>query len=163
MPEQQSADLLLLVSREQAENEFRKALNLYVGRGRRYSVAQLAKGSGVPTRVIDCFRSYAHGHPDYRRLHFGQVLSMTAFLGAEFTNEWLTLSKQAAYDLPDEEPDPGELAADTSESASRVVRMAADRDFTNDSETDLRDTGTSLMNQGAQLVAIGSRRKRRAA
>ena len=94
MPHDNSADFEGLISREQAENAFRDALCLFVGRGRRYSVEQLAKGSRVHRRKIEPFKSYKLGHVDYRPLDFGDILSITAFLGAEFTNEYLKLSAQ---------------------------------------------------------------------
>lgn len=159
MADDQAADFALLISREQAENEFRKALNLFVGRGKRYSVEQLAKGSGVHRRIIDCFRSYPCGHPDYRRLNFGQVLSMASFLGADFTNEWLGLASQGAFDLPDEEPDPGAVAADNSDDNATIVRAAIDGDFGDDERKDLRAVGSRMMNRGAQLVALKPKRR----
>lgn len=96
MSEHSSADFIGLVSREQAENALRDAINLFVGRGRLYSVEQLAKGARIAQRRIECFRSYQHGHPDYRPLHFGDVLSIQKFLGPDFTNEWLHLTEQVA-------------------------------------------------------------------
>lgn len=154
MAEQQSAEMCPLISRADAENAFRKALGLFVGRGRLYSVDQLAKGSRVPARLIYCFLSYEHGHESYRRLNFGQVLSMTRFLGAEFTNEWLKLADQGAFDLPEEEPDPGELAADNCDDNATVVRAAVDGKFDQNERKDLKIVGTRMMNRGAQLVAL---------
>lgn len=159
MPDQQSADFGGMISREQAENEFRRAMNLFVGRGRLYSVAQLAKGSGVPARVIDCFRAYAYGHPDYRRLNFGQVMSIARFLGSDFTNEWLHLADQGAFDLPDDqEPDPGALAADNSDDNATITRAAVDGVFDQSERKDLKIVGTRLVSRGATLVALGKQR-----
>jgi hypothetical protein len=152
-----SADLFPIVSREHGENVFRHALGIYVGRGRRYSVAELAKGTGVPQRVIECFKSYAYGHPDYRPLHFGAVLSITLFLGSDFTNEWLRLAGQGAFDLPDDLPSPGDLAADTSEDSAKVVRAAIDGTFDASERRDLPAVGARMMRRGAQIVAIGGR------
>jgi hypothetical protein len=160
MSDDDTADLPPVISREQAENAFREALNLFVGRGKRYKVEQLRKGSGVPKRLIECLKSYPSGHVDYRKVHFGHLLSITKFLGAEFTNEWFNLCDQVAHDIPDEEPDPGELAADTSEDTAKVVRMASDGDLSNDDPTKLREAGTRLMTSGATLVALGTRRRR---
>lgn len=159
MPDEQSADFGGMIARATAENAFRRAINLFVGRGRRYSVAQLAKGSGVPARMIDSFRAYEHGHPDYRRLHFGQVMSIARFLGSEFTNEWLHLADQGAFDLPDDEPDPGELAADNSDDNATVVRAAVDGEFDNEERRDLKVVGKRMMSRGAQLVALRPVRK----
>lgn len=158
MPDNLAADLLLIVSREQAENAFRKALGLYVGRGRRYSVPQLSQATGVPERSIECFKSYTFGHPDYRPLHFGAVLSIASFLGAPFTNEWLRLAGQGAFDLPDEVPSPGDLAADSSDDSALIVRAAKDGQFDANERRDLPGVGARMMQRGAQLVAIGGGR-----
>jgi hypothetical protein len=158
MSDQQSADFGALISREQAENAFADALRLFVGRRRRYSVDQLAKGSGVPKRLIECFRGYPANHPDFRPLHFGHMLSLVRFLGADFTNEWLSLAGQGAFDLPDEEPDPGDLAADTTDDAATVVRAAMDRKFDKHEKPALKVVGARMISRGAQLVAVGGRR-----
>lgn len=100
MAEQQSADLSLLVSREHAENAFGDALRLYVGRGRRYSVKQLANATGVKDRAIECAMCPS-GTTDFRPLNMGQQLSLQKFLGPEFTSEWLVLAGQVAFHKPE--------------------------------------------------------------
>lgn len=160
MADEQSAELRPLVSHEQVENAFWTALRMFVGRGKRHKAEEVAKGAGVHRRTLDCYRRYPIGHPDHRPLDQGQKFSLASYIGADLTTEWLHIIDQAAYDLPDFEPDPGELAADTSENTAKVVRMAADRDFNNDSPTELRSTGTRMMAHGAQLVAAGLRQRR---
>ena len=94
----------LLVSREQAENAFADALRLYVGKRRRYSYEDFANGIGLTkdgrahTKPLYDFLSYPAGSPDHRPLHFGITLSITKFLGCEFTNAWLALAEQRACD-----------------------------------------------------------------
>lgn len=153
-----SADLAPLVSREQAENAFRDAMNLFVGRGRRYNVPQLAKGSRVAERTIECFRSYSFGHPDYRPLHFGHMLSIAAFLGAEFTSEWLGLAEQGAFDFPDDgDPRPGDVALESAEDTTEIVRRAADGKFCGDDRKALKVVGLRKIQRGHQLVAAAAR------
>lgn len=101
MSDAQAAEMSQIISREQSENAFRTALNLFVGRGRRFSSKQVQLGCGVSHRVIDCFRSYEHGHPDYRPLHMGAQMSIMRFLGPEFTSEWIKLAGQVAFHKPD--------------------------------------------------------------
>ena len=126
MPDTCSAELQPLISREQAENAFRDALRLFVGRGRRTSVEQLAKGIGYKAKAIYDFTSYPPGHPDHRSLHMGIQASITAYLGADFTNEWLRLAGQMAIDLPDGPLDHERLAADAQEYLA--AKMAAHRE-----------------------------------
>lgn len=152
-----AADLEPLVSREQAENAFRKALRLFVGRGRLYSVAQLSKGSRVPARIIECYHSYPLGHVDYRPLHFGHKLSIAKFLGAEFTTEWLAEVGQGAFDLPDaDDPNPGALAVENSDDNATVTRAAIDGEFDKDDRRRLKPVGHRMIERGQKLVALSA-------
>jgi hypothetical protein len=156
MPTLPSAELSQLISRERAENEFRKALSLYVGRGRRWSIEQLAKGVGCKAKAIYDFQSYPHGHPDHRPLNFGAILSIALFLGPDFTNEWLPLANQGAFELPGDDPSPGDLAAENSEDNAAIVRAATDG-FDKSEGPNLTVVGGRMVTRGKQLVAIGSR------
>lgn len=98
--DQSSADLPLLVSREQGENAFADAMRLYVGRGRRYSVKQLSNGTGVKDRLIECAMC-ASGTVDFRPLNMGAQLSIMKFLGPDFTSEWIKLAGQVAFHKPE--------------------------------------------------------------
>lgn len=95
MPDNDSANFPLLVSREQGENGFGDALRLFVGRGRRYSVKQLSNATGVKDRAIECAMCLS-GHVDFRPLNMGQILSICKFLGPLFTSEWLAPAEQQA-------------------------------------------------------------------
>jgi hypothetical protein len=158
MADNWSANFPLLVSREQAGNKIGAALRLYVGRRRRYSVKQLANATGVKDRIIECAMTDA-GSVDYRPLPPECLLSLIAFLGPDFTNEFLCLAGQGAFELPDEEPDPGEVAADNTDDNAVVVRAAIDGHFDQDERRDLKVVGSRMMTRGSQLVALGKRRK----
>lgn len=157
MADKQSADKEPLIAREHAENAFRDALCLFVGRGRRYKVDQLAKASGVPKRLIECYRSYVPGHPDHRKLHFGFKLSIASVLGADFTNEWLPLAGQGAFDLPDGDGDAGTFAADNSDDNADITRKALSGTFEDDCPRQVSELGSRMMTRGAHLVAVGRR------
>lgn len=127
---------------------------MFVGRGKLHRAEDVAVGSRVHRKTLDAYRGYPIGHPDWRPLDQGQKWSIASYCGAELTSKWLSLIGQAAYDLPDIEPDPGEVAADASEDAAKIVRMAADRDLTNDDPSQLRETGSRMMRTGAVLLAV---------
>lgn len=153
-----SANLVPLVSREQAWNKFGAALRLYVGRARRYSVKQLANGAGVKDRVIECAMC-APDSVDFRPMPFEAQLSIARFLGSDFTNEWLHLADQGAFDLPDEtEPPPGEIAADVAEDSADITRRAADGVFCSDDRQALRVVGQRKIEQGKRFVAMSKRK-----
>lgn len=162
MADAPAVELCQLVLHEQVENAYWQALRMFVGRGKRHRAADVSTGAGIHRRTLDSYRGFPVGHPDHRPLDEGQKWSILSFIGADMTTVWLGLIEQGAYNLPDLEPDPGELAADTSEASAKVVRMAADRDLTNDDPHQLRETGTRMMGHGAQLVALGARVRRRA-
>lgn len=152
-----SANLSPLVSREHAWNKFASALRLYVGRARRYSVKQLANGAGVKDRVIECAMC-APDSADFRPMPFEAQLSIALFLGSDFTNEWLHLAGQGAFDLPDEtEPPPGIIAADDAEDSAEIVRRAADGEFCRDDRRALKVVGKRKIERGMKLVAMGSK------
>lgn len=153
MPDYASANITPLVSREQVGNEVGKALRLFVGRGRRYSVKQLSNGTGVKDRVIECAMCDA-GSIDYRPLALEALISIARFLGSDFTNEWLGLACQGAFDLPDHEPDPGELAADNSDDNATITRAAIDGTFDKNERPELAVVGSRMVKRGQQLVAL---------
>lgn len=123
MPDQQSAELTPLVSHEQLENAFWRALRMFVGRGKRCSAAEISVGAGVHRRTLDCYRGYPIGHPDWRPLNTEQKFSIASFVGADLTSEWIRFMGQEAIDLP-EDPD-GDLdtaGLDAAEVAHKVQR-----------------------------------------
>lgn len=157
MPDNGAAELCPLVSREQIDTAFHRALNMFIGRGKRHSAAEVAKGAGVHRRCLDCYRGYPIGHPDHRPLDEGQRWSIASFVGADLTTEVIRLIGQAAYDLPDIEPDPGVLAADSCDDTATVTRAAVDGAFDRNERQGLSVVGSRMMHRGAQLVALGSR------
>lgn len=149
-----SADFTPLVSRSAAREAFGKALRLYVGRGRRYSVKQLSNGAGVKDRVIECAMCDPE-NPEYREPELAAMLSISAYLGAAFTTEWIEPTKQAAFDLPDDgDVPPGALAADNAEDNATLTRTAMDGKFDRDERKLLRPVGVRMMSRGARLAAL---------
>lgn len=95
-----SAQFSPLVSREQAGNAIRKALRLFVGARRHYTVKELSNGTGVKDRVIEC-AMLDPGDIDHRPLPSCALISIAFFLGPDFTNVWLKLAdQQAVYRSP---------------------------------------------------------------
>jgi len=149
-----SADFSPLVSRSAAREAFARALRLYVGRRRRYSVKQLSNGAGVKDRVIEC----AMCDPDnaeYREPEMAAMLSIAKFLGATFTTEWLDPTRQAAFDLPDDDLPPGQIAADNAEDNATVTRAAMDGVFDEEERPPLRAVGLRMVSRGTRLASLG--------
>lgn len=146
----------LRISREQGRNAFGDALRKMVGYRKRISVTDLAKDSGVPEWQIRA-AMIDGGSPDNRPLSPEALLSIMLCLGADFTNRWIGQTQQGAFDLPDDEPDPGDLAADTADDTATVVRAARDRKFDRKEKPQLREVGARMMTRGAQLLAVAER------
>lgn len=156
MREQHSANYPLLVSREQIGNTIRKALRLYVGRGRQFSVKELSNGTGVKDRVIECAME-APDSVEYRPLPLEAFASIMSFMGAHFANDVLATMNMGAFDLPDTEIDPHELVATSAENNAKIARAAADGKIDGDEARNLRAAGESMVTHGQNLVALAGR------
>ena len=111
-----SANFEPLVSRAAAGEKIARALRVFIGRGRKYSVREVEIGSGVPARAIECAMVMNPDNEDWRRLSQEYLLSLQAFLGPQFTTMVIApLCQQGAYSLPD--TDPGDEALSTMRAA----------------------------------------------
>lgn len=152
-----------LVSRSTVRSSIRDALRLYVGRGRRYSVKRLSNGTGVPDRMIEAAMCEPDD-PDYRPLSLENLVSISAFLGAPFTSDWLALAGLGAFELPDHHaPHPGEIVAHAASGTAELAERAADGEFCEDDREALRDVGHRDIQRGIHLVTIAAEPKRRRA
>ncbi|WBO23966.1 hypothetical protein [Sphingomonas abietis] len=149
-----SANIEPLVSREQVGEAIRKALALYVGRGRRYSVKELSNGTGIKDRVIECALC-APTSEHYRPLPLEALTTLELFLGPDFTAARLSLAGQGAFLLPNAGAiDPHALAADNADDNATVTRAALDGEFDADEILILPEVGTRMMTRGAILASL---------
>lgn len=99
-----SADIAPLVSRSAAQEQIRRCLRMFIGRGKRYSVKEASNGSGVPDRVIECAIA-PDGSTDYREPPYHVVESLKSFIGPELSSALMSPIGQGAYWLPDGDGD----------------------------------------------------------
>lgn len=145
------------VSRSAAYAEFAKSLRQFVGRGGRFSYKEVARKSGLPIRMIETYR-YEPDHEEWRAAPFEHILSLMSALGPEFTSDILAMADQGAFWLPDDiDPNPGELATESSENTTEIVRRAADGVFCNEDRKHLKAVGLRKIANGQRLVAMGSK------
>ena len=97
MPAIESADLIPLVSRTAAGEHESRALRMFIGRGKRYSVKEAANGAGWKDRVIECAMAGPE-NSDWRPLPAGALHSLMSFLGPDFITAWLKPTSFAAHD-----------------------------------------------------------------
>lgn len=156
MSETDSANNTLLVSRNMLRHAISKALNLYVGRGRRYTVKELSNATGVPDRIIESAKLDPE-NPDFRPLREENLASISMFLGAPFVSMWLETMGFGAYELTDDEPPlPGILAASDAADTAEIVSRAADGEFDAEDREALRAVGHREIRRGITLVSMGS-------
>jgi hypothetical protein len=112
-----SADFGGLVSRNTSYERLAFALRLHCGRGRLYSVDDLAIGTGVPSRAIEC-AMHPYGRAEFRPLRLEYLLSICKFLGAPFASALLEPAGLGTFELMDEQPPlPRVLNADSAKPA----------------------------------------------
>lgn len=111
----------LLVQRHAIREIQRKALRLHIGRGRRYSVAEVFAGSGVPERAIEAAMCLIEDE-NYRPLTQENLASLAKFLGRSFVSIYLELSDLGAFELADgQQPLPRVLDACASPSDETIT------------------------------------------
>lgn len=154
LPMRAAAAKDLLVSRNDSRAAVRKALKLYVGPRRRFSVKELSNNTGVPDRMIESAMA-EYGTDENRPLNLECLLSIAKFLGDGFVTEWLGLAGLGAYTLPDEAlPHPTELVRDLASDTAEVAEMAADgQHFDHEDHATLRELGHDFVERGMVLVA----------
>lgn len=119
-----------LVSRYSINERVRDALHLYAGRGRRYSVKELADGAGVPERCIEAAKADPDS-ADHRPLSLENLASIAKFLRDPFASAFLEPCDLGAFELMDQPPLPKVLASapaaeDVSEERRRLIQRLAE-------------------------------------
>lgn len=99
-----SAGNFPLISRSAARTAFTQAILLFVGdrfRKRRYTMAQVQTALGWDEKTIKAVEraTYDADSDDYRNPPIHAIIGLCTFLGTDFTNEWLRLAGQGAFEL----------------------------------------------------------------
>lgn len=97
MPVSSSADIPLLISRSVAGEAEARALRMFIGRGKEWSVKEVSNATGVKDRVIECAMA-GPDNADWRPLTAGMLHSLMSFLGPDFVTAWLKPTPWAAHD-----------------------------------------------------------------
>lgn len=150
-----SANLPLLISRSAANTIFRDAVRLFVGRGKRFSVKQVSIGTGISARMIESFMAPVDSS-DFRKPDLEEVLTLVSFFGSDFTSEMIAPAGQAAFDLPEDDLLPGQIAADNAGDNAVVTRAAMDGKFDGDERPDLLVVGRRMVSRGQRLAALAA-------
>lgn len=150
-----SADLSPRISRNVAGNAINAALRKFVGRGKPYTVRELAEKAKLKDRVIECAMCHPED-PEYRRLTPEALFSIIDVLGAPFTTEMLKVTRQATYSTDLEIAEPGEIVADCAADTAEVARAAKDGRFNVRERRAMAEVGQRHIDRGMVLVAMGA-------
>lgn len=105
-----------LVSRSKHWEAVTRALNMFVGRGKKFSNADCEAGAGVPARMMECYRQQPDAQ-EWRPIKPEEFASLICFIGPGFSGAYLAAinSGQGAYWLPTGEGDVATLNTDAAE------------------------------------------------
>lgn len=149
-----SAELQPLVSREQMDNAFHRAINMFVGRGKRHRAADVCTGAGIDRRRLDCYRGYPIGHPDHRPLHEHEKWSISSYVGADLTSQWIQSLGQGAFDIPDDDTPPAmRMACESADDNAKLLNIVADNRIDKDEREDAAAIGRRSISRGVALVS----------
>ncbi|WP_334656974.1 hypothetical protein [Sphingomonas panaciterrae] len=139
-----SADKSPLISRTRLDMAVHDMLRLFVGRGKRWRVVDLATASGVSDRVIESARMEP-GHAEHRPLNREDLLSVMSALGTNGQNVVLELMGTAAHELNPTPLAPAELIALLVDGGAAFAKRGIDGIFCNRDQGELRPFADAMI------------------
>jgi hypothetical protein len=129
------------------DKAFCDALNLFVGRGKRFSIAGMASATGIAENTLGCYLR-GTSTPAF----YNQVRLQTA-LPPEFANELLRLSNLAGARRIDGETTPPETLREITEGAAALAAAWADGHIDHTEKPKVRKELTEAMCAISQLLS----------
>lgn len=143
-----------LISTAGVDDEIARAIGLFMGRGRRFSVADVAEGTGLGARSL---QSYIASGEDRRTPSYEVLFTLMQFFGPQFTSKVLGWIGQGAHSLTPEPGDPGMVIATLAQGVSQFAIRGADNHFCHLDQGALEPVADELI---ATLVPFSSRGSR---
>lgn len=112
-----------LIEQDCASQQIARAIGLFVGAGRKYSVAEVAIGTGIPSRTVS---SYIASGEDRRTPSSDKLLVLMHFLGIEFSSKVLGCIGIGAHDIEVKHDRPGAVIATLAAATALIAEMATD-------------------------------------
>lgn len=146
-----------LVSRIMAGDALRRALRLYVGTGRRYTVKEMQRGTGLSARLVEGWLAGPES-TDWRECKASCLLSLCAFLGPEFATDIMRLASLGCFSLVDDDEPDGvrALGLDAVDDAAAINRATSDGELTRTEASDLRVVALRRIAHAGQILARAS-------
>ena len=117
-----------LISPDRASEAVAQTLRLFIGRGRKFSVEDVAEGTGIPARTL---RSYIATGEERRAPSGDTLLVLSHFLGRDFSSRLLGNIGQGTFDLNPAPGEPGYVIATLIRVASVFAELGVDQVFCN--------------------------------
>lgn len=140
-----------LISTAGVDDEIARAVGLFMGRGRRFSVADVAMVTGINARTL---QSYIASNEDRRTPSYEQLFTLMQFFGPQFTSKVLGWIGQGAHSLTPEATDPGMVIATLAQGVSQFAIRGADNHFCHVDQGELEPVADQLI---ATLVPFSSK------
>lgn len=108
-----------IITPELADAAIYRALSLFMGDGRKFSVEDVAIGTSIPARTLYGF--VASGPEDRRRPKGWHLLTLQQFFGVAFTDKLLSPIGQGGRSLEAEEGSPGVVMAHLTRDLAQIA------------------------------------------
>lgn len=114
---------LSLIEQDCASQQIARAIGLLMGNGKKYSVADVALGTGIPSRTLS---SYIASGEERRTPSADKLLVLMQFFGIEFASKVLGCIDMGAHTLVVKHERPGAVIATLCGATAMIADMAAD-------------------------------------
>jgi transcriptional regulator with XRE-family HTH domain len=140
-----------LISTAGVDDEIARAIGLFMGRGRRYSVSDVAMATGLGARSL---QSYIASGEERRTPSYEVLFTLMQFFGPQFTSKVLGWIGQGAHSLTPQAGDPGMVIATLAQGVSQFAIRGADNHFCHVDQGALEPVADELI---ATLVPFSSK------
>lgn len=112
-----------LIEQHCASQQIARAIGLFMGAGRKYSVADVSLGTGIPSRTLS---SYIASGEERRTPAADKPLVLMHFFGTEFASKVLGSIGLGAHEVVVKHERPGAVIATLAAATSMIADMATD-------------------------------------
>lgn len=112
-----------LIEQDCASQQIARAIGLFMGAGRKYSVADVSLGTNIPSRTLS---GYIASGEDRRTPSADKLLVLMHFFGIEFASKVLGVVGMGAHTLVVKHERPGAVIATLCGATAMIADMAAD-------------------------------------
>jgi len=135
-----------------AENHIYRCISLLIGRGRKYSVADVAFSTGIPERTVASWIATE----DRRQPKAGPLLVLCGFLGPDFTSKLIGQVGQVAQHIDNAgSRRPNEIVRDVLSSLAVIGEAASDGRIDHTEAPACREAADRIIAAVVSLSSVG--------